>query len=91
MADYIAAGKPVLALSPARGVVADLAQQGGIRRVDLNDEGGIAAAIGDFYKAFVNGELTRFNPPEVFVRHISPPAVAEKFLDAVESICRKSV
>jgi glycosyltransferase involved in cell wall biosynthesis len=91
LADYIAAAKPILAMSPPCGFVSDIVREGGIRRVNANDEEGIAAAIGDFYEAFSNNRLVSFGPSETLVHQVSPSAVAEKFLHAVESVCRKLV
>ena len=91
LADYIAARKPILALSPARGVAAELAREGDIRRVDADDEEAIASAIGDYYRAFLDGRLRESSPSDALARQVSPYAVAEKFLHAVESVCRKLV
>jgi glycosyltransferase involved in cell wall biosynthesis len=87
LADYIAAHKPILALSPARGVVAELAREGGIHRVDADDEGVIASAISDFYRAFIEGRLGEHCPSDVLVHQVSPDVVVEKFLGAVETAC----
>ncbi len=88
LADYVAACKPILALSPARGVVAELARKGGIRRVDTDDEEAIAAALGDFYRAFLGGRLQEHRVSDVLVHQVNPHAVVEKFLHATEYACR---
>jgi glycosyltransferase involved in cell wall biosynthesis len=85
LADYIAARKPILALSPACGVVAELARERGIRRVDTDNEEAIASAIDDFYRAYLGGCLAENSPSDTLVRDVSPVGVIEKFLHAVEA------
>src|SRR5262249_20572467 len=45
LADYIASGKPVIAVSPKTGVVDDLSRHGGICRVDSGDPKAISEII----------------------------------------------
>ena len=52
LCDYIAARKPVLALSPAVGCVADLATELGVKRVGPRDTPAIAAALVEMCDAF---------------------------------------
>jgi len=86
LADYIVAQKPILALSPASGFIASFDTQSGIRRVNPDDDAKIAEAINDFYQAFLKGELRRFSPPKTLVEQLSPYAIAQRFLDIVNSI-----
>ena len=60
--DYISARKPILALSPAVGVVADLASGGGIIRVDPGDACAIRDAIRGLYADFRERNLALRSP-----------------------------
>jgi hypothetical protein len=82
-ADYVAARKPVLALSPGRGTIADLLPCRGIVRVDPDDPNGIARAIGQFYPLWMEGKVQRESPPDELVARFAPETVAAKFLSAV--------
>jgi hypothetical protein len=86
LADYVVARKPVLSLSPACGVIAEMARGGGIRRVDPDDEEAIASALDAFYRMYLEGRLREDSPPDTLVREVSPTVVVEKFLRAVEAI-----
>jgi hypothetical protein len=89
-ADYIAAGKPILAFSPRKGVVADLAVLGnGITRIDGEDSTGVAAALEDFYFAQQQGSLSRFAPDEALRSLCSPEHVTETFLEALKTCSEK--
>lgn len=86
--DYIAARKPVLALSPSVGVIEDMMPTQGLVRVDPDDEYAVARALGDFYKHFIERSLDAVTPTEEFVSQFDPQTIAKKFLDAVNKICR---
>jgi hypothetical protein len=86
--DYISARKPILALSPRVGVVADLASGGGITRVDAGDALSIRDAIHGFYKDFKQGTLCRRSPSDAQVDQFRPELVARSFLDHLLPIVR---
>lgn len=84
-ADYIAAGKPILAFSPGKGVIADLAALGnGITRIGRDDSEGVAAALEDFYSAQQQGKLSYFAPDETLRALCSPEHTTKTFLEAAE-------
>ncbi len=83
--DYIAARKPVLALSPAVGIIADMLPCKWLLRVNLDDEAGVASSIGIFYEDFKNGTLNVRMPPDSVVRQYDSSRVAEKFLSALSA------
>jgi len=93
LVDYLSARRPVLALSPRVGVVADLAANGGITRVDNGDADAVRNALAVFYSSFRNGSLDRHAPPEELARAFSPEVTAQQFLDAasklIQSRCHK--
>jgi len=86
-ADYIVARKPVLALSPQNGTIADI-DDAGVMRVDPDDAEGIADAIEKYYEDFTNGSLARRTPSEKIARAFEADSVAQKFLNAVRRIRR---
>ena len=88
LVDYIVARKPVLALSPSVGVIDDMMPTQGLVRVDTDDHDAVAKTLGDFYKHFKDGSLDAVSPTEEFVSQFDPQTVAQKFLDAVNKICR---
>ena len=86
--DYIAARKPVLALSPSVGVIDDMMPARGLVRVDADDHDAVAKALGDFYKHYKDGSLDDVSPSEEFVTQFEPQTVAKQFLEAVTKISR---
>jgi glycosyltransferase involved in cell wall biosynthesis len=81
LVDYISAQKPVLALSPRVGVIADLVPGGGITRVDPGDVCGIRDAIRGLYTDFRKGALGQRSPAGQQVDQFRPELVAKRFLD----------
>ena len=81
--DYISARKPVLALSPNAGVVADLARAGGIVRLDTNDYMGTRDAIAELYSAFKQGILHTRVPTANCAAQFEPNVVAGQFMAAI--------
>ena len=86
LADYLAAGKPVLALSPKKGVAADLALQGGITRVDSKSANEICSAVENLYRDFAQNSLSTQAPCTNLISQFEPSVVAGKFLTAAESL-----
>ncbi|HZU10238.1 MAG TPA: hypothetical protein VFA02_10075 [Pseudacidobacterium sp.] len=81
-ADYIAAGKPILAFSPQTGVIADMASLGtGIVQIREGDSDGVAAALERFCLAQQKGTLEEFAPDAALRSMCSPEEVTRAFLE----------
>jgi len=83
LADYLVCGKPVLALSPRSGTVADLASRHELIRVD-HDPGAIKDAIATLFTEYKKGTLSARNPSDELQAEFQGHSVAEKFL----SVCQ---
>jgi glycosyltransferase involved in cell wall biosynthesis len=83
VADYAAAGKAILALSPSVGVIADMLPCPGLVRVDPQDVPAIGEAIGHFYRLHKNGRLESECPIDEFISQFTPARVVDTFLRAV--------
>ncbi len=84
-ADYVAAAKPVLALSPAKGTLADYASgEKSIVRVDVDDEPAIARSITDLYDAWRTDRLASLKPSEKLQSIFCPDSIADAFLASTE-------
>jgi glycosyltransferase involved in cell wall biosynthesis len=90
LADYITARKPVLALSPKVGTVADLAVESGIRRVGPKDTAAVTAALVELFDAFVESRLDRERPSESLVERFEGKRVIEDFLGSIASLVPKA-
>lgn len=76
LTDYIQLNKPILALSPAKGFVRDLAEKfGGIIAVDNADLSCIKTGLKQMYMAWQSGQLNEFYSPLSAYSYISAPAV----------------
>jgi len=80
LCDYVAARKPVLALSPNEGTVRDLARHGGIVQVPPADSNGVSDALTLLFDAFCHGKLSDHVAPASLARRYEPDTVAEAFL-----------
>jgi hypothetical protein len=83
LADYLAHGKPVLAVSPSIGTAADLADRGELIRVDYEPES-IKNAIAVLYAEFKRGTLSSRSPSDQLQAHLQGQNVANKFLAACQ-------
>jgi glycosyltransferase involved in cell wall biosynthesis len=83
LADYIVARKPVLALSPSVGVIADMLPCQGICREDVDSEEAIESAISRYFAEFTRGSLATLGPPEELCRQFESRNVAERFYRCV--------
>ena len=81
LADYAAAGKPVLALSPRTGTVADLLGDAGLSRADVDDAKAIAREIESLYDGFLADGLASRRPSERLAAMFRPQRVADVFLE----------
>jgi glycosyltransferase involved in cell wall biosynthesis len=86
LVDYVSARKPILALSPREGVVADLVSGGGITRVDARDARGIRDAIDGLYVDFRNGKIPQRSPNGLQVDQFRPERVANRFLEIIREL-----
>ena len=86
VADYAAAGKAILALSPGVGVIADMLPCRGLVRVDPHDVSAIGEAIGHFYQLHKSGGLPGERPTDEFISQFTPASVANTFLRAVRGV-----
>ena len=87
--DYVAAGKPVLALSPAAGTIADFsAGEPAILRVDVDDEPAIERAIATLYDEWRRDGLASLGPSEKLQSTFRPETVADTFIATVEKVLR---
>lgn len=84
LADYAAVGKPILALSPSRGVAADLLREAGRSTVPPDDAAAIAEAVECHWKLWRAGELEDLVPEPSLRRRVSPTAVAGALVEALE-------
>jgi len=85
LADYVAADRHVLALSPKLGTVADLTPDTGLTRVDVHDDGAIARAIGALYTSASTGRLDARRPSQELRRMFSPEDVTTRFATALDA------
>ena len=83
LCDYIAARKPILALSPEVGTVNDLAREGGIRRVKPKDSAEVTEVLVELFDAFLAKRLGMYAPPEALVQRFEGRKVAKDFLSSV--------
>ncbi|MCP4660567.1 MAG: glycosyltransferase family 4 protein [bacterium] len=84
LADYLGAGRPILALSPEHGVAADLLAHGGGLRVGPEDVEGIARALERLMDAWEDGTLSDLAPTVEQVRLVSPEHVVPQYERAFE-------
>lgn len=75
LSDYLAARRPILALSPARGVAADLLAAGGGLVADPGDPEAIAAALERLYGLWRDGRLAELAPGPEQARAVSADTV----------------
>jgi glycosyltransferase involved in cell wall biosynthesis len=83
LCDYLAARKPVLALSPNEGTVRDLARHGGIIQVSPTDSKGVSDALALLFDAFRHGKLSDHAAPASLTRRYEAETVAEAFVRVI--------
>lgn len=84
LSDYLAGGRPILALSPARGVAADLLAAGGGVLTGPNDAAGIAAALERLHGLWRAGRLVDLAPRPEQASAVSDSAVVPLYERAFE-------
>lgn len=80
-ADYIAAGRPVIALSPPIGTIADLQPSIGVMRVSVEDERAIVRALTAHYDAFAEGRIATLSPTRELQSLYDGPLIARTLCD----------
>jgi hypothetical protein len=85
LADYLAARKPVLALSPRVGTAADMPADSGVVRVDVNDDDTIYKVLQELYEDFAQGALDGRRPSGGFSEQFTPQSVARTFVESLEN------
>lgn len=88
LSDYLAGGRPILALSPRRGVAADLLEVGGGVLVEPEDEPGIAAALERLHALWREGRLGELAPRREQAAAVSEDAVLPIYERAFEEARR---
>jgi glycosyltransferase involved in cell wall biosynthesis len=78
-ADYVSAQRPILALSPPNGTVADLLSKGGGLRVDPDKPDRIAEALIRLYRLWRAGRLEELKPPSSLTSYVSPSFVVPAY------------
>jgi glycosyltransferase involved in cell wall biosynthesis len=84
LADYLRGGRPILALSPTRGSVADCLRGGGGIVVEPDDVGGISLALIRLYDAWEAGSLMEIAPTESQVQSVSPAEIVPIYEQAFQ-------
>jgi hypothetical protein len=85
LCSYLVARKPVVAISPATGTVADLAAQGGILRFDREDVAGAASALETLFQAYLGGTLEKYQPPQALCDSFLPETVTRQFFQILST------
>lgn len=85
LADYLRGGRPILALSPTRGVVADCLRDGGGIVVEPDDVSGISLALVRLYDAWEAGTLMKIVPSTAQVQSVSSAEVVPIYERAFQS------
>ncbi len=88
LSDYLAGGRPILALSPRRGVTADLLAGGGGVLAEPEDEAGIAAALEQLHGLWRAGRLAELAPQPEQAAAVSEGAVVPVYERAFEEARR---
>lgn len=88
LSDYLAGGRPILALSPRRGVTADLLASGGGLLAQPEDEAGIATALERVHDLWRAGRLNDLAPQPGQVEAVSASSVVPIYERAFEQARR---
>jgi len=85
--DYLASGKPILAIVPPRGLAAEIVLRAGTGFVaDYQDIPGIAAALLHLYELWRQGGLGVIKPDREYVSSFSRRSQAEKLAGLIEEV-----
>ncbi len=89
-ADYVQSGKPVIALSPSTGTIADVAHLRGVTRVSVDDSVAIESAIDRHYDAFTRGSLEDFEPAQELRLRYDGATIARQLRDLFVGVLAES-
>jgi glycosyltransferase involved in cell wall biosynthesis len=90
LCNYFAARKPVLAVSPRVGTVADLSERGGIVRVDHGNIPDMVEALTKLVDAYGNRKLEQFEPGESLAAEYGPQFVVNQIREALGIVLHKA-
>ncbi|MFA5203902.1 MAG: hypothetical protein WC708_05790 [Lentisphaeria bacterium] len=79
LADYVTGCRPILALSPENGEVADCLRAGGGLRADTDDPAAIARALHQLWDYKQSGRLGELLPPPATVAAFAPATIAAQY------------
>jgi len=88
LSDYLTGGRPILALSPARGVAADFLASGGGVLAGPEDVAGIAAALERLHGLWRAGRLAELAPRPEQAAAVSAAAVVPIYERAFQEAAR---
>jgi hypothetical protein len=88
LSDYLTGGRPILALSPARGVTADFLSQGGGVLAGPEDVEGIAAALERLHGLWRAGRLGELTPLPEQAAAVSAASVVPIYERAFQEAAR---
>ncbi|MFL6195284.1 MAG: hypothetical protein ACJ75H_14000, partial [Thermoanaerobaculia bacterium] len=88
LSDYLTGGRPILALSPGRGVAADFLADGGGVLAGPEDVAGIAAALERLYGLWRAGRLAELAPRPEQAAAVSAAAVVPVYERAFQEAAR---
>lgn len=86
--DYIQSRKPVIALSPSIGTIADLLPSRGVTQVPVDDPHAIETAIARHYDAFARGQVASLEPGEELLQQYDGDRIARRLRDLCADLCR---
>jgi len=87
LADYVSAGRPVLAVGPRDGTLADLLRaHGGGLGADVRSAEQVAAALGKLYESWKKGTLDRDYSADKLYKQFSEPTVLSKYVNIFRAI-----
>jgi glycosyltransferase involved in cell wall biosynthesis len=88
--DYIQNGKPVIALSPAVGTIADLVPTRGVNVVPVNSPDLIQREINRHYELYAAGELESYRPTAELQGQYAPAAIGARLRELFTELSARS-
>jgi hypothetical protein len=86
--DYVTVGRPVIALSPETGTIADLRGHRGLTVVKVSDPGAIERAIAEHYDAWTAGRLETLVPEPALRERYALSAVGQQWREVFQGLAR---
>ena len=84
LSDYFHASRPILALSPQKGVVADLLKHGGGKIVNPDNPDHIGKAINKIFNLWDSGNLTNITQNSLLAEMVHPKKIIPSYEKAFE-------